>query len=822
MSLETYRAKRNFKRTSEPSGARRKRQPKAPIFVVQKHAARRLHYDFRLEMDGVLKSWAVPKGPSTDPAEKRLAVHVEDHPLGYATFEGEIPKGQYGAGTVELWDQGTWEPQGDPAAGYANGDLKFTLHGDRLRGDWVLVQMKGRPKARSKRRDDNWLLIKKSDEHASTEDVLESANAVARKPVRKNKKTRAKRAQVQGGRRAKLPANLAPQLATLRAQVPAGDDWLHEIKYDGYRLLARKSGGKVRLRSRNGKDWTSRLPAIVEAVEALDLSNVLLDGELVALDRNGVSDFQALQNALHDKDTSGLIYFAFDLPYADGRDLRGVELIERKRMLEKLIASPATLRYSDHVVGHGADFLLHACEAGLEGIISKRCANTYRSRRTRDWLKIKCSQRQEFVIGGFTDPQGSRTGFGALLLGYYDDDGELVYCGRVGTGFADTSLNELTRRMRKLERKTSAYKAAPKGKDIHWCRPELVCEVRFSGWTRDGNLRHSAFQGLREDKPAKQVKREVAMPVGRPIAASPPRKSRAKAGVKTQVVIAGVRISNPERVIYPEQGATKEDLARYYAGIADWILPHLRNRPLSIVRCPRGREGECFFQKHLTGALPASVHGVKIKEKSKVKTYLAIEDLAGLIALVQFGTLELHPWASREESLEMPDYVVFDLDPGPGVDWQEVVAAARHVRSQLEKLDLVSFVRTSGGKGLHVVVPIEPRHDWGQVRSFAREFAEQVARGTPGRFVATMSKAKRHGKVFIDHFRNARGATSIGNYSSRSRAGAPVAVPLRWSELGRIRGGDAYSIETLPKRLARFKRDPWAGFLEARQRLPGN
>lgn len=821
MPLDTYRAKRNFKRTREPSGDRRKRRAKAPIFVVQKHAARRLHYDFRLEMDGVLKSWAVPKGPSTDPADKRLAVHVEDHPLSYASFEGEIPKGEYGAGQVELWDSGTWEPDGDPAKSYAKGDLKFALHGDKLKGAWVLVLMKGRG-------ENQWLLIKKSDEHASPEDVLKHATGNVRKPdkrpVRKSVKSRIPGRRIEGGRRTKLPGSIAPQLATSRSQVPVADNWLHEIKYDGYRLLARKSGKNVRLLSRNGKDWTSRLPSLADALKALDVSSVLLDGELVALSNGGVSDFQALQNSLHEKDTSGLVYFAFDVPFAGGKDLRKVELVERKQILAELLGPPGVIRYSDHIVGHGDGFLLQACQAGLEGIISKRCDATYVSRRSTDWLKIKCSQRQEFVIGGFTDPQGSRTGFGALLLGYYDEGGELIYCGRVGTGFTDKSLKEMSTRLEKLATPESAYKKAPKGREIHWCRPELVGEVSFSGWTRDGNLRHPVFEGLREDKPARQIKRaDAKAPAAKAFAkatAKKPGSSREKRSKREQVVIAGVRMSNPERVIYPEQGATKEDLARYYEQIADWILPHLQNRPLSIVRCPRGHGKECFYQKHLTGTLPASVHGVDIKEKSSVKTYIAIERLAGLIALVQFGTLELHPWASRDETLETPDYIVFDLDPAPDVGWKRVIAAARHVRKELQALGLESFVRTSGGKGLHVVVPIEPRYDWEKVRGFAKDFAQQVAAADPGQYVATMSKAKRHGKVFIDHFRNARGATSIANYSSRARPGAPVAVPLRWNELGKIPSGDAYNIETLPRRLAALRRDPWAGFVEARQRLP--
>ncbi|MGH8496788.1 MAG: DNA ligase D [Gammaproteobacteria bacterium] len=830
MSLETYSAKRNFKRTREPSGAKRKRRSRLPIFVVQRHDARRLHYDFRLEMDGVLKSWAVPKGPSTNPADKRLAVHVEDHPLDYAKFEGEIPKGQYGAGTVEIWDRGTWEAEGDAEKAYGKGDLKFTLHGDKLAGTWVLVRMQGKRRERERGKE-NWLLIKKSDEHASTKDVLRESAGRKKKKKKKKSKSRLAAADVEGARRAKLPEKFAPQLATLRSKVPESDDWLHEVKYDGYRLIARKTSRSVHLLSRNGKDWTSRLPSLAKAIGQLDVKSAILDGELVALTNGGISDFQTLQNALHEKDTSRLVFFAFDLPFADGKDLRKAALADRKEALAGLLDSPGIVRYSDHVEGRGEAFLTQACKAGLEGIVSKRRQAHYASRRTADWLKIKCSQRQEFVIGGFTDPQGSRTGFGALLLGYYDDQGKLIYSGRVGTGFTDTTLKSMSAKLDKLETDKSPFKNPPRGREIHWCRPELVGEVRFSGWTRDGHLRHPSFEGLREDKPPRQIGRERPVEErsranGATKAASQktgrekrdvPGKARSRA---RGVVVAGVRLSNPDRVIFPEHGATKQDLAEYYERIADWIMPHVEGRPLSIVRCPRGSGEDCFYQKHLNETLPRAVHGVKIREKSKVKTYISIDDLRGLVTLVQFGTLEVHPWASRAKSLEKPDYVVFDLDPAPDVAWTRVIDAARHMREQLAVLDLDSYVRTSGGKGLHVVVPIAPRHDWEEVREFAKIFAQGIAATNPRSYVATMSKAKRGGKIFIDHFRNARGATSIANYSSRAKPGAPVAVPLRWDELAGLESSTAYDLDSLPKRLSGLKADPWAGFLKARQRLP--
>jgi len=855
VSLTLYRKKRDFKKTPEPAG-RKQESPSGRVFVVQKHAASRLHYDFRLEMDGVLKSWAVPKGPTLNPADKRLAVHVEDHPLEYGSFEGIIPSGQYGGGTVMLWDAGEWEPLEDPKKGYAKGSLKFRLRGKKLKGIFALVRMGGRAGGDGK----NWLLIKDRDSQASTQDVTQkdrsvltkrTMEAIARaedkvwesRPVSRvsrrprsaaSRLTRSTRvahkvkahpsskldpSSLSEARRAPFPKDLRPMLATLVKEAPSGPEWIHETKFDGYRILAFLEKGKVRLLTRNHQDYTRRFLNIAQALKPLAEGSAVLDGEVVVLKADGTTDFQNLQNYLEEGGKADLHYYVFDLPYAEGFDLTRCPLVERKEQLKKLISSlgSKTVRYSDHIQGHGPTVLKEACRIAMEGILSKRAASPYQSRRSRDWLKVKCGHRQEFVIGGYSEPGGARSGFGALFLGVHED-GRLRYAGKVGTGFNEASLKSLHAKLIRLERKDPPFADPPTGTEArgaHWVEPKLVGEVEFSQWTRDGHLRHPSFQGLREDKNPDEVIRETEKPLEAAMNENtrnhPVRSEKRRSSVKgkDETEIAGVRISHPERVLYPEQGLTKRDLALYYEEIAPWILPHIVHRPLSIVRCPQGNRQKCFYQKNVHD-LPGAVRGVEVKMKEKEKgLYIVIDDVKGLIALVQAGVLEIHPWGSREESLEFPDRMIFDLDPAPQVEWGRVVEAARLLKERLLKFKLQSFVKTTGGKGLHVVVPLKPDADWDAVKAFSGALALKIARESPKEFIATMTKAKRVGKIFIDYFRNTRGATSIAPYSTRAREGAPVSAPLEWEELSGKLKPDAFNVRTIRKRLSSLKADPW-------------
>jgi bifunctional non-homologous end joining protein LigD len=881
MSLREYKRKRDFKKTPEPAGTETKSAP-GRQFVIQKHAASRLHYDFRLEHDGTLKSWAVPKGPSLDPSVKSLAVQVEDHPIEYATFEGVIPQGEYGGGTVMVWDRGTWEPEVDPDKGLKQGKLKFTLHGEKLHGSWALVRMGGKAGDDGK----NWLLIKHRDDEAKSgprSDILKrkprsvatgremeeiaadadrvwssnrngSANSKAAakkkaKPkgtkVTATGKNHVKRfpitakdlSKVPGARKASFPAKFKPQLATLASRVPTGDDWLHELKFDGYRTIAFIKNGDIRLVSRNDKDWTRRFHAVADALKKLRIKDAILDGEVVSLDAQGISNFQQLQNLLKRGDDQSLVYYLFDVPYLLGHDLTAVPLEERKEVLARLILShnpgnDGTLRYSDHIRGHGDKVLQQACRSAMEGVIAKRADSTYQQYRSPSWLKVKCLKQQEFVIGGYSKGEGSRVGFGALLLGYYDK-GDLIYAGRVGTGFTTQSLRQLSSELSKRRTDSPPFKNPPIGSErrgVTWVKPELVAEVEFTEWTDDGRLRHPSFQGVREDKPPEEVMRETPKSINaletaakktkatrKGEGATATRKSSAKAGDATEV--AGVRLTNPDRVLYADQGFTKRDLAEYYERIADWILPYVADRPLTLVRCPEGHMGECFYQKHLTESMPEAVGGVNIKEKGKREEYVMIRDVAGLVSLVQMGVLEMHPWPARADNIERPDYLVFDLDPGDDVTWKDVVQGAKDVRTRLEDAGLVTFLRTSGGKGLHVCMPIARRNSWDEVKEFAKSVADTMAREQPERYIATMSKAKRRGKVYVDYLRNQRGATAIASFSTRARAGAPVATPLAWDEIGRIKQANGFNIENLPARLAKLKSDPWAKFFSTRQSL---
>jgi bifunctional non-homologous end joining protein LigD len=886
--LAEYRRKRNFTRTPEPAG--RAARARGSSFVVQKHAATRLHYDFRLELDGVLLSWAVPKGPSLDPSDKRLAMQTEDHPVEYGGFEGVIPKGEYGGGTVLLWDKGTWEPIGDPREGLRKGRLEFRLHGDKLRGRWMLVRIRSRDARDGVRA---WLLIKRHDDEARAEgDVAtehpesvatgramdEIARAKDRtwhsnRPVGEQEPAPARRrtarprnlAEVAGARRAALPADVEPQLATLVKAAPGGDDWLHEMKFDGYRILARVEKGRARLWSRNGKDWTARFPTVVRAVEALAVPTAILDGEVAMVLPDGTTSFNALQNAHGGRPAGELAYFVFDLPYLDGWDLRGAALAERKRVLEGLLAGAARpLRYSEHVEGGGEAFFREACRLKLEGIVSKRRDAPYAPGRVRTWLKTKCHREQELVIGGWTDPEGKRSGIGALLVGVYDT-GKLLYAGKVGTGFSTRTADELRRALDRLALASSPFSnKVPRMARAHWVKPALVANVAFTEWTPDGRLRHPSFQGLREDKPAREVVREKPVAPANPSARDEPTEQRARdtsarppargkpessargnssrargdvmpapAGKRRAAAVApakgdgaidvveGVRITHADRVLYPEQGITKRALAEFYVSIAARILPHLVDRPTTLVRCPDGLGGGCFYQKHAGHWAPPSLRRVEIPEKHKVGEYLIVDDLPGLVGLVQIGILEIHTWNARVAHLEQPDQLVFDLDPAEDVPWPAVVAAARLLRTRLEDHGLRSFLKTTGGKGFHLVVPIARGPGWDECGAFSHEVAERLVRDAPEAFVAVMSKAKRAGRIFIDYLRNQRGSTSVAAYSTRAKAGAPVSTPITWDELDDDVRPTRWTVANLPQRLASLKRDPWDGFATIRQRLPG-
>lgn len=814
-SLATYRRKRDFATTPEPAGE--VGSDEGWSFVVHKHDASRLHYDLRLELDGVLKSWAVPKGPSYDPADKRLAVQVEDHPLDYGGFEGVIPKGEYGGGTVMLWDRGTWTPEGDPRRGLAKGKLVFSLQGEKLRGVWHLTRMGG--KAAGSDDKPNWLLIKSRDDTARPD--APGDDDTARSVLSGRTMTEIARAadRVWSGEagevaaaaptaepepepdlsratKAAFPRGLAPQLATLAAEMPAGDGWLHEIKFDGYRLLAYVKSGKATLVTRGGKDWTRKFARLANALAALPAACVI-DGEAAVVDARGRTDFQSLQNALDGTHAADIVFFAFDLLHLDGRDLRRVPLRERKRVLAQLLASApganGVVRFSEHIAGDGHDVHANACRLGLEGVIAKRADAPYEQRRTRSWLKIKCGKRQEFVIGGYLTSE-NRQGLRSLLLGVRDGS-ELVYAGKVGTGFDTSSLVSLARRLDRLATKTPPFADARaiREKGIRWARPELVCEIEFTEWTAGGHLRHPSFKGLREDKRPAEVVREVPQ--------------------------AMTTITHPDRVLFPEAGITKGQLASYYDWIADRLLPHVAGRPLTLVRCPEGRHKECFYQKHHSGNLPASVHAVTVPEKGKSAEYVTIDDRAGLLALIQMGALELHPWGARNDDLDRPDRLFFDLDPGPGVTLRDVATAALQIRDRLADLGLTTFVKTSGGKGYHVIAPLTRRADWDQLKAFTKAIAEDLARAEPRRYVSVMTKSKRDGKIFLDYLRNGRGATSVATFSTRARAGAPVSVPVSWPEVQKGVAPDAFTIANLAARLKKQRKDPWADYFTVRQSL---
>lgn len=831
MGLDEYARKRRFGKTPEPRGETRRNESRRPVFVVQLHHARARHYDFRLEADGVLKSWAVPKGPSLRVGEKRLAVEVEDHPLAYADFAGDIPAGHYGAGHVEIFDHGVWSCDGDPLEGLAKGKLDFVLEGRKLRGGWKLIRT-GKPAAKPQ-----WLLLKREDAFAAdaeADDLLKATATAPRQseaagkpagprpvlrpgPAGPGRKTRrstqreedwkSRAAALAGARPLQGSDVIAPQLATARPAPPEGERWLHELKWDGYRMLATIDGGQARLRSRNGLDWTAEHPAIVAALEGLGVASASLDGELIALDASGRDSFSILQGTLKGTARGDMRYVVFDLPTLAGIDLTRVRLDERKALLADVLeaaGSPAPLMYSEHVTGHGAEVFAASGQQGMEGIISKAVGAAYTSGRSHTWLKIKHVQTDEFIVVGAMPPGGSRIGFASLLLATWRA-GQLVYVGRVGTGFDDATLGDIKARLASMTRRQAtvplpSHLPFPVVKVV-WVKPELVVEVAYRGWGKEGLLRQASYQRLRDDKHPDDV------------GTGPPGTA---AITPTQETPNMVTISSPDRVVYPDAGITKQQVADYYVAIAGRLLPEVVDRPLSLLRCPDGVGGECFFQKHHAAALGDSVHAVAVTTKDGgTADYMVIRDVDGLLALVQMGTIELHPWGARADNLEHPDRLVFDLDPGDDVPWKATIAAARDVRTRLTELGMQSFVRLSGGKGLHVVVPIAAGPDWQRAKAFCEGFADAMVVSAPDRYVATASKARRHGVVFIDWLRNARGATSVASWSLRARPDAPVAVPLRWSELGRTRSSADYPLSRALRRAASLGDDPWEGWGDA-------
>jgi bifunctional non-homologous end joining protein LigD len=813
VALEEYSRKRDFQKTAEPGPSPPRVREKNLAYAMQKHEATRLHYDFRLELDGVLLSWAVTKGPSLNPANKRLAVRVEDHPLAYGNFEGTIPHGEYGGGTVMLWDEGTWEPKDDPHRGLKKGHLSFVLHGQRLKGAWDLIRMRGGDKR------ENWLLVKENDAEADRTDDGDFLDA---SPVSvRSGRSMAEVAGLESPRkqpRAQHPVALPKlitqypevQLATLVDRPPQGDGWLHEIKFDGYRLLGYKADGEVRLRTRNGQDWTSRFPSLAASLKDLNVSDAVLDMEAVVLDDQGKSSFQALQAALGEGGKPrSIVAYVFDVLHLEGQDTTKTPLRQRKEILRKLLKpgkSVGALRYSDHVEGDGRETLAKACESGLEGIVSKESGAAYVPGRQMFWLKTKCSQRQELVILGFSDSRKGERSLGALYLGFHRGD-ELEYAGKVGTGFSMKSARSLVERLAKLSRKKAVLSqeqmkgmSVHEWRSIHWVKPELLCEVAFTEWTQDGRLRHPSFQGLRDDKDTGSVKKELPV-ASRKVSASEP------AANSGSLVLHGIKITHPDRIISEAGRITKGDLAEYYAAVAPLILPHIARHPISLLRCPSGLDGECFYQRNPSRGLGPDVHAFEFNHDGKKYEYLDIEDEKGLMELVQMGAVEIHPWGSAIDAIDFPDRLIFDLDPAENVPFSAVKQAALDLRAHLRAHGLESELKCTGGKGLHVTVGLAAKDEWSRVKSFAHLMAQEMASHAPDSYVMTMSKKKRDGKIFVDYLRNDYTATAIADYSVRARAGAPVAVPLDWSEIKTLTSADAFTMKSVLERLARRRSD---------------
>jgi bifunctional non-homologous end joining protein LigD len=796
--LARYVAKRDFDVTPEPKDGG-KASPGALQFVIQKHWASRLHYDFRLELDGTMKSWAVPKGPSLDTHDRRMAVHVEDHPISYNQFEGQIPEKQYGAGKVIIWDKGTWVPVGNPREGYRKGNLKFALHGHKLHGNWVLVRMKSRePK------QDAWLLIKEKDEFVrpatefSVTDEMPDSVAQLDSPHAAASKTA-------GAKMKTAPATLSPQLATLVSHPPAdGASWLYEVKYDGYRILAKIEGRRVRLITRNGHDWTAKLEHLAKALESMSLKPGWLDGEIVMLAANGGTSFQKLQNAFDTEHTRDIVYFLFDIPYYDGRDLTDIPLVERRELLGSVLAkAPANIRLSETFDASAADLVVSACKLGLEGIIGKRRDSGYSPRRSPDWIKLKCGHRQEFVIGGWTDPKGSRSGLGSLLLGVHDEAGELVYAGKVGSGFNEASLADISAKLKRHAAKSSPFHVKVPEAKAHWVKPALVAEVTFSEWTGAGHLRHPVFHALRTDKPPKAIVRED------PLAPLGPDKEEPQSLIPAQL-----KVSHPERVVDKSSGTTKIDIIRYYALVGELMMEHLRDRPVSLVKAPQGLGKPMFFQKHVENYRMEGVKALSQKLDPEHPPYLEIAAPLGLLSAAQMNVIEFHTWNATKTRLQKPDRMVFDLDPGEGTRWPAVQQSAQLMQQFLQELELTPFLKTSGGKGLHVVVPITPQLDWDTVKGFSKAIVQHMAKALPQLFVAKSGPKNRVGRIFIDYLRNGFGSTTVCAWSARAREGLGISVPVKWSELESLHSSAHWTLRSVHTRLPEGNK-PWAGYAAA-------
>ena len=848
-SLDDYNRMRDFSATSEPAAGKRSGKKTAKDhalqFCIQKHDASRLHYDFRLELDGALKSWAVPKGPSLDPKVKRLAVHVEDHPMDYATFEGRIPEGHYGAGDVIVWDRGVWIPQGDPAEAYAKGKLKFELKGEKLGGLWNLVR------THLPGKQEQWFLIKHQDGAAKPESdydvvaaepdsVLSDRTIVAKKPKTAAKPKAVKKpatpareeksAPLTGARKAKLPELLKPELATLVEKAPGGE-WSYEIKFDGYRIMARIDHDDVKLFTRNGHDWTHKLPRQAEALAALGLESAWLDGEMVVADEQGVPDFQALQNAFDSGRSGNIVYYLFDMPYLNGVDLREVPVEERRVALSTVLNpnKDPLLRFSDAFSEEPEALLNSACQMQMEGLIGKRLGTPYVSRRSSDWIKLKCKHRQEFVVVGFTDPKGSRNAFGALLLGLHDrDSGELRYAGKVGTGFNETTLKRIYEQLKPLQTKKISVVNPPSGfdaKGVHWLKPTLLAEVAFAEMTKEGSVRHAVFHGLRDDKPAEDITEErpkaVKTSAARKTTAEKPSTSAKKkaAPAPSQIGLGEgkVRITHPDRVIDASSGTTKVQLAEYYASVAEWILPELKDRPVALVRAPDGIAGELFFQKN---AERLAIPGITTLDKALTgQPVMIINNAEALIGAVQMSTVELHTWNATSDNLDKPDRFVLDLDPDPALPWKSMVEATQLTLSVLDELGLKAFLKTSGGKGIHLVVPLTRKLGWDEVKDFSHAIVSHMAKLLPERFSAVSGPKNRVGRIFIDYLRNGLGATTICAYAVRTREGLPVSVPIFREEVAELKGGNQWNIHTLHERLAEVGDEPWKDLKKTRQSI---
>ena len=876
--LERYRTMRDFKVTSEPSGSAKANSfNKQPLpFVIQKHAASHLHYDFRLGWNGVLKSWAVAKGPSYFTGDKRLAVQVEDHPIEYGGFEGIIPKGQYGGGTVMVWDQGTWEPQPghtDVDEGLRTGSLKFILHGTKMKGKWALIRMGGKF---ANDRKPNWLLIKEHDQFEQTKDDAsitdEAPNSVvtgrsideiahSEDHVWNSKETAKGNAWYRNDGagvadkvamrkpivaadfssvlrktpKEKLPDFIGPELASQSAGPPSGDGWFHELKLDGYRIQARKDGDSVQLLTRTGLDWTHRMKTIVALVAALPVEKAVLDGEVVVLADNGTTSFADLQAAFQEGVKKPLTYFAFDLLHLKGHNLRDLPLVERKKVLERLVENGGEfLRFSEHIESNGEAVFQKACEMHLEGIVSKRAASTYSSGRGVDWLKVKCVHEQEFVIGGFTLPSNGSHGVGALLLGYYAGK-KLIYAGRTGTGFTQKTHRVLRDQLEKMRTTETSFERPPAEarRGAIWVKPKLVAQVNFATWTADNLVRQASFKGLREDKSADEVRREEPNVVPKPRGArgasyvasagvgAKVTSVKTKTSAKSSAGHAPVRLTHPEKVLDVESQLTKQKLADYYWAIAPQMLPHIEGRPVSLVRCPEGSERPCFYQKHANHTLPRGIGHVDVPDKKtgKIEPYITLSTAEALAGLAQMGVLEVHPWGSRNDDLERPDRIIIDLDPDAAIQWARLAESAAGVRRELKKLGLESFLKSTGGKGLHVVVPIIAEYDWTVIKQVAHAFVLKMEKEEPALYLTKMSKAARKGRIFLDYLRNERGATAVAAYSPRARAGGPVSLPLNWSDL-KLPERPVARAADFEEWKGRLNRDPWKQFFKSEQRVP--